>query len=51
MGPEFLQRKFPLRVPTVALPSSDLSLSKSYETLCQVLRDTGAEDIQRELRE
>ena len=31
MGPELLQRKLPLRVPTVALPSSDLSLSKSYE--------------------
>ena len=31
MGPELLQRKLPLRVPTVALPSSDLGLSKSYE--------------------
>ena len=31
MGPELLQRKLPLRVPTVAFPSSDLSLSKSYE--------------------
>ena len=28
MGPELLQRKLPLRVPTVVLPSSDLSLSK-----------------------
>ena len=31
IGPELLQRKLPLRVPTVALRSSDLSLSKSYE--------------------
>ena len=30
MGPELLQRKLPLRVPTVALPSSELSLRKSY---------------------
>ena len=55
MGPELLQRKLPLRVPTVALPSSsDLSLSKSYESygilwlvfqnnsLCYVMR-TGDE--------
>ena len=31
MGPELLQRKLPLRVPTVALLSSDFSLSKSYK--------------------
>ena len=31
MGPELLQRKLPLRVPTVGLPSSDLSLSKRYK--------------------
>ena len=33
MGPELLQRKLPLQVPTVALPSSDLSLSNNYGSL------------------
>ena len=28
MGPELLQRKLALRVPTVGLPSSDLSLKE-----------------------
>ena len=37
-GPKLLQRKLPLRVPTVSLLSSDLSLSKNYEVGYKILQ-------------